>query len=361
MTGSATQSSAPLDPALLPLLQADEETAWQAAQETLLLQVDRVIKGIIGQKLRVSFDRFGAARGADAEEAEGANEVYGKVQIQLLKKLAALRAEPHGISDWRGFVAKVTYNKVSDYLRAKHPHRFSLENKLRFLFDHQSGFALWYDEAAGLVCGYDAWKQQARSPKHTRRLDDPQAVAREALPDKDPHGLPLADLVQAILQWLGGPLTLDNLVQVIATLQNLKEDVQFSARRSEEDEEPDLILRLPDPQPGQDRVLLVKLFLQRILETIATMSLRHRYAVLLNLRDENGGNALWLFPPTGVASLSRLASLLEMSPPQLAQLWPRLPLPDLEIARLLDCERSQVINCRNSVRRVLLKLRKDFE
>jgi hypothetical protein len=364
MTGSARQSSPPLDPVLLPFLQAAEEPAIQAARDALLFEVDTVIKGIIGKRLRVSF--HSAAQGADAADAEGANDAYAEALMQLLKKLAALRAdaEQHHIGNWRGFAATVTYSKVSDYLRRKHPRRYSLENKLRFLFEHQSGFASWSDEAGDLVCGYAMWQQQqkplARGRGLTQLLDDPRAFAAETWPHKDVPSLPLVELVAAILQRAGGPLTLDHTVQIIAALQNLQEDVQISARPGEEDEGEDFILRLPAPQPGQDRVLLVKQFLQRILETMATMSLRHRYALLLNLRDEQGGNALWLFPPTGVASLGRLASLLEMSPPQLAELWPRLPLPDVEIARLLDCERSQVINCRNSVRRVLLKLRKDF-
>ena len=367
MTGSAMQSSTPLDPVLLPFLQADEEAAVQAAQDALILRVETVMKGIIGKKLRVSFNHLGEAQGMDAADAEGANEAYSAVLVQLLKRLAALRtnAQQHGIGDWRGLAATVTYSKVSDYLRRKHPRRYSLENKLRFLFEHQSGFASWYDESEGLICGYAIWQQQqtplARGQKLARLLNEPRVVTHEILPNHDSQTMPLADLVAALLQWIGGPVALDNLVQSIAALQNLKEDIQVSAHRNDDEEDEDFILRLPAPQPGQDRMLLVKLFLQRILETIATMSLRHRYAVLLNLRDEHGGNALRLFPPTGIASIYRLAQLLEMPPQQLAQLWSRLPLPDLEIARLLNCERSQIINCRNSVRRALLKLRRDFE
>ncbi len=224
MTGSAFQSQ--LDPILLPLLHATDEPAIQQAQDALILQADRVIKGIIGQKLRVSFNRFGEAHGADAVDAEGAQNVYGRVHLQLLKKLALLRADAqqHNIGDWRGFVAKVAYNKVSDYLRAKHPHRYSLENKVRFLFEHQSGFATWYDDAAGLVCGYAAWRQQTieRSYNLSQLLDDPHSFAREALPSKDLQSLPLPDLAQAILQWIGCPLKLDSLIHIIATLPNVE-------------------------------------------------------------------------------------------------------------------------------------------
>jgi hypothetical protein len=41
---------------------------------------------------------------------------------------------------------------------------------------------------------------------------------------------------------------------------------------------------------------------------------------------------------------------MEMPPAQLATLWPRLPLSDLEIAAALNVGRQQVINLRKSAR-----------
>src|SRR5206468_5979491 len=120
--------------------------------------------------------------------------------LQLLEKLKAIRADSqlHGINDWRGFVATVVYNKVSDYLRRKHPRRYSLESKLRFLLDNQPDFASWYDERDGLVCGYAVWREQRKRIERNRRLDqlldDPRSFARKALPDTDHQRLPLADL-----------------------------------------------------------------------------------------------------------------------------------------------------------------------
>jgi hypothetical protein len=172
--------------------------------------------------------------------------------------------------------------------------------------------------------------------------------------------LALADLVDSLFRWVGAPLALDELVRSIAELQQLKEIEQVSATPDAADEEADLLLQLPDPQPGSERLLVLKRYLQRIWETVAAMSRRHRCALLLNLRDETGGNALRLFPAT-VASLGQMAQLLELSKEEFAALWPRLPLSDLEIAQLLACERDQIISCRKSVRRVLEKIRAEFE
>jgi hypothetical protein len=57
-----------------------------------------------------------------------------------------------------------------------------------------------------------------------------------------------------------------------------------------------------------------------------------------------------LFPLTGVATFDEIAVAMEMPAAALTELWPRLPLADLEIARTLHLERQQVINLRKSAR-----------
>jgi hypothetical protein len=77
--------------------------------------------------------------------------------------------------------------------------------------------------------------------------------------------------------------------------------------------------------------------------------------LLLNLRDETGGNAIALLPHTGTATLRQIAELLAIPAIDLAELWHRLPLDDDTIALRLGLTRQQVINLRVAARRRLTR------
>ena len=94
---------------------------------------------------------------------------------------------------------------------------------------------------------------------------------------------------------------------------------------------------------------------------IVDMSARHCAALLLNLRDERGGNALELFVFTGVASFQQIAAALGETEEWLAAVWNDLPLEDTKIAERLGLIRQQVINLRKTARGRLAKCLKKTE
>ena len=57
----------------------------------------------------------------------------------------------------------------------------------------------------------------------------------------------------------------------------------------------------------------------------------------------------------GVATFREVAAALEIGPEELAELWNRLPLEDLEIAARLGLDRQQVINLRSTARQKLAR------
>jgi hypothetical protein len=60
-----------------------------------------------------------------------------------------------------------------------------------------------------------------------------------------------------------------------------------------------------------------------------------RAALLLNLRDTDGSNGLVVFLFAGVTTFEEIAQAVDLSPQELAELWPTLPLDDLNIAARL--------------------------
>jgi hypothetical protein len=94
---------------------------------------------------------------------------------------------------------------------------------------------------------------------------------------------------------------------------------------------------------------------------VQDLPLRQRTALLLNLRDPSGGDALDLLPLTGTASLREIARVLDLDAEELAQLWPELPLDDNRIAERLSVSRQQVINLRKAARARLGRRMAAFE
>ncbi|MFP5247165.1 MAG: hypothetical protein ACLGH0_10765, partial [Thermoanaerobaculia bacterium] len=115
-------------------------------------------------------------------------------------------------------------------------------------------------------------------------------------------------------------------------------------------EKPSELERVPEPvAPAAPEPVEVT----RLWTEIRALPLRQRSALLLNLRDDNGENAL---VHLGV-SMSELASALEMREAKLEQLWNELPLDDNRIGVLIGATRQQVINLRKCARERLVRRR----
>jgi hypothetical protein len=96
--------------------------------------------------------------------------------------------------------------------------------------------------------------------------------------------------------------------------------------------------------------------LQKVWSEIKEMPVRHRVALLLNLKDKQGDCVVWLFPILRVASIKQIAQMLEFPTEEFAAFWRELPWDDVKIAEHLNLTRQQVINLRQSARARLVRL-----
>lgn len=120
-----------------------------------------------------------------------------------------------------------------------------------------------------------------------------------------------------------------------------------------EDEDP--FGRLPDPAPDAATALERRTDLVRLWEEIRQLPSRQAAALILNLRDGQGRNAVALLPLTGIATMRDIARTLDMPAERFAEIWNRLPLEDAAIAESLGITRQQVINLRKSARERLAR------
>jgi hypothetical protein len=240
------------------------------------------------------------------------------------------------------------------YVRMKYPSRWRLKNRMRYLLNHGHGFAVWKDKDQEFLCGLVIWRwpvarKDSGSEEQPPRLDE--FVQSFAL-GQSASQMNLEELIRSFLTWRGRPILLDELVGIVAELQGIREPqrVQSQGQEGEEGAGVSVCELLPDPAVDIASTVEQRFYLELLWKEICQLPQRQRVALLLNLRDAQAGDALILFTLTGIASLRRIAEVIEMPPEELAPLWNKLPLEDVAIATLLGITRQQVINLRKSAR-----------
>jgi RNA polymerase sigma factor (sigma-70 family) len=318
-----------------------------------------LVKQIIRAKLRLY------PRGADDHrELQDSEDISNEVTLQLIKRLREFKANRAGedFNDFRGYVAVIAYNACYGYLRQKYPERYRLKNKLRYILTHQKGFALWEGDHQEWLCGLSVWRHQKKSfsikePLHQLR-DRPQVMELAVLSRENSQPNSVVHLLAAIFNWLGKPVELEELVNIVMGLNEIKEPVAPADDDGENivdlrEGDTDLPARLATRQEQH-------MYLQRLWAEICELPLEQRTSLLLSLRNKQGDDIITLLAHLRVASLRQIAEALALSAEELAQLWNALPLDDATIAARLGVTRQQVITLRQSARRRLLRRAKTF-
>lgn len=303
-------------------------------------------------------------RGAN-EEGE---EIYSDVMLQLVGRLQQLRAVGNGnsIDDFNSYVAVTTYNACDRFLSRKYPQRRRLKNGLRYLLTHREGFALWQDEKLNYVGGFRRWQFGASRDDSSLKIqslrEDARAFERDAAVQNSWSEQKNAyELLTAIFEWTGAPVEIDLLVNVCAAWWNITDEtIEVDAANTNEKGEQRPNMQHADARPDAYTETERRDYLQRLWNEIADLPPRQRAAVLLNLKDENGRGVIDLWLVVGVATVEKIAAVLEMSTEAFAELWNDLPLDDNRIAEKLNLTRQQVINLRKSARERLARRMKGF-
>jgi len=300
------------------------------------LLVETVRRGLLG----------GSRRGADADD------VASETRVRLIRRLWAIRNEgADTIEDFAAYVATTATRTCYAHLRARFPARTRFRNQVRYgvsrhpdtlLEEQASGVWTCRSRALRLATSSGA---SARSGQTQQFLDAPAAfLSRHRIDPAQavPH------LVAAVLARVEGAIELDRLVDALALALGVVEAAPQHDRSGEDTTT--ALERVPDPAPGTVRELSDRQELDALWREVTALPLNQRLALLLNLRDPEGGSALHTLPATGLVTMRALAHLFEMDEATLGRMWDELPLDDLTIASRLGLTRQQVINLRKSAR-----------
>jgi RNA polymerase sigma factor (sigma-70 family) len=333
------------DPLLAPLLETTDAAVHDAVISQVIAEfAEPLIQSIIRYKL---------GHPSDAED------LRQEAVTQLLAQFDKFRRQPetHPIADVRGLAAVIAHRTCSRWMRRQFPERHALKNRLHYILTLQKDFDVWRDESNNLIAGFASWRRQKRNAvrEGVQQTVDDRLIAHARSLNSARGRAELAAALTAIFNHFGGPIALDKLVSVVASLLGV-EDRPIQSTTQDEDIMRMAASREPDPAWQAEK----RIFLTRLWEEMRELPLHHRCALLLHLKDAAGVSCIALFPATGVADFKQLAEALEMSVDALAETWNDLPLEDAKIAELLQMTRQQVINARKSARERLARRLKGF-
>lgn len=310
------------DPALRPLIEAPDEQAREAAIAVLATSfATPLIDGVLRRFRRTE----------PHVQNEDLQEISSLVVLRLVRKLrAAALYEDHAITTLHSYISALAHNACHDFRRLRHPERYRLKRNLRYVMTRYPAFALW-ETPELVIAGLSQWRG---APAKTI-LDPPARFTATPVMRDRSHPV---EALQAIFERVGHPLDFESLLDVVADLWDVRDVVVESGEFP------------PDERDDQLSALERRESLECLWRQILELPANQRSALLLNLRDSAGSNALSLFLLLNIADVAEVARAVGLTEKELHEIWADLPLDDLTIADRLGLTRQQIINLRKSAR-----------
>lgn len=341
---------------LADFLDANPGKEDEATLDRLVGAITPIVESTIGAKL-------GGQR--MAHQREDFQDIRGNALVALIDRFIHLKRgkRPQHLADLPAYARAVASSAFGAYLYERKPQWRRTMYRVRYILDGRSyarGFALWEDPKTGQsLCGYEAWMGRTQSgsaelaswhqsPDESRR----QRFAREALDNSDPSEFDLEEFLAKVFDWVGGPLPLGTLVEMVVCLRG--------ELRTEEIPEAELGLA-SETGPGSSPVESAQArddvadaaeageLLGWLWKEVLELPINQRKALLLSL---GGGAAL----AAALVShdLEGLATALDMSLDQLPDAL-RQDSSDRTIARHMRVSPRDVINLRKTARERLAR------
>lgn len=333
------------DTLLLPFLQAhDPLLAEHLLSDLIQNHADPIIAKILKSKLRVSLN---GTQGN--QENQDALEIAAELRVTLIADLRAAQQRPFekSIMSFPDYVAIKTYSACADYFREKNPQRWRLKNLLRYQLKQNSRFALWKADNNAWYAGMSEWVGMTGDSNAILPSDS----VVEIFSWRHNGELQPAPLLASLFEHLGHPVEFERLVTLAAEVWKITDSPLESLDSGDHKTDS----RSISAAPGVEVLLEQRLYLDQLWTEVSRLPVPQRAALLLNLRDAQGGSVIFFIPYLGIASQTEIAEMLELPEQEFFALWSDLPIDDLRIADLFGLTRQQVINLRKTARERLAR------
>ena len=329
-----------MDSILLPFLDATREPERERLlSELILVHAAPLVRHTFRQRL--GFYLSPAGTNPHNPEAE---DLYQDVLTKLVQRLNEFKAHPdqETINNFRQYVTSVATNRCHDYLRAKSPARARLKNSLRDLLDRHPDFALWKSDPHDSLCGFSAWRHRTVSPSSSRsikQLEERPELFKEAKFPREVIGhVPLARVVAEIFEWVNSPIGIDDLVNTLAVLLEIKDHPVESL----DDADHYWTQQIIDSTVRLEHVWEAREILQRLWKEIRRLPPKQRDTFCLSFEDASGDDLFSLLLDAEIVTWPEIATALDLSLKRLMTLWGHMPMDPAAIAAELGATRPQV-------------------
>ena len=164
--------------------------------------------------------------------------------------------------------------------------------------------------------------------------------------------MPLTKLVAELFQWIGSPIELDALVNVVATLLDVKDHPVESV---DDDTLTYIETRIADSTLHSSSRLEEQALLRSLWQALMELSTEQRAVFCLGFEDQSGRDLFTVLLEAEVVTFRELTQELDRSTETIVGLWSKMPMDDEAIAVEMKTTRGQVYKWRF---RALQRLRK---
>lgn len=344
-----------MDNLLLPYLNANGESERQQRLDELL-----TVRAapIVRQTLRRRLGFYVSAQGIN-ERNQDAEDLYQEAMTRIVQVLHDLQASSSAtnIDNFDLYVARIASNICIDFLRAKAPARTRLKDSLRDLFRRHKDLVAW-DYENELLCGFAVWRNTGKtvfSGQASRDLETKSEAFRAArFPDEDVRTAPLPQVVAELFDWIGGPVEIDVLVRIVASLLDVREQPIESL---DDDISQSWNANIAGNPPSSESTLQAKELLRRLWQAVIRLPPEQRDAFCLGFEDQAGQDLFSVLLGAGIVTLKDLANGLARSVEEVGRLRTRLPMDSAAVAAELNASRDNVYKWRfRAVQRLKVEL-----
>jgi RNA polymerase sigma factor (sigma-70 family) len=342
-----------MDQLLLPYLEANDESDRQRYLTELLTQY-AVPEVRLTLRRRLSFFVDSHGKSSHNQDAE---DLFQEIMTRIVQALHELR-EPSAttvIEDLKEYIARITTNCCNDVLRTKSPSRTRLMYKLRFVLSHHADFSIWKSDRRTMT-GLTEWRHEEMSPAYvTVSADSEDRLARfrsDRFPGEYIKRVPLTRLVAEVFRWLSSPVELDELVTIVAAIQDVKDSPTEALHDSHL---LDIESDLSDATLTSHARLEGREILRRLWQALRELSVEQRDVFCLGFEDDRGRDLFTVLLESEIVTFREITQELDRSTEKLVKLWSQMPMDNAAIAAELKTTRGQVYKWRF---RALEKLRR---
>jgi len=344
-----------MDNVLAPYLNAsDEEERQQHLHELLTLRAAPLIRNVLLRRLGF----YVSAQGVN-ENNQDAEDLYQEAMTQVVQELSQLQSSTGtDIGNFELYVSRVAANRCADFLRAKSPARTRLKYSLRDLLKRHKDLTSWKHEGE-LLCGFATWRNTGKSPFSDQSYEDIEAKMDSFkslhFADEDVRLAPLSQLLVELFDWILGPVEIDVLVRMVASLLDIK-DQQIESLD-------DLALTRWDRYfaantQSSPSHLEANELLARLWQAVIQLRAEQRDSFALGFKDEAGQDLFSILLGAEIVSWDELALGMGRSVEEVVRLRLRMPMDSAGVADALESSRENVHKWRfRAIRRLKTELK----